>query len=409
MTGILHPHRSILDVRLADGSEPPTGAPARVLIALDAVMHSEPETMGREHLLRALSEYLDVVPSQSELDAVLTPLIQRGWVTDCGSYEPEYLPLPDFAAGIALPKLRKPRMNPPKDGEQCYKLTSEGRRVARVCVGLVYPAPRPWFLGDERVNDQIVLATNDHSTTLNGAALDLPHLREDRIVVAVEAAIDAGLLERAADDATKWSLTVAGALHKKRLEGEIGAVFVRMLACGAPDDKQIPVALRLDPARKLELLKSFTEEELCVRVVMPLLEALGFLDVTYNNGPQERGKDIYCWKPDELGEQQWLSVLAKAGDLRGAASGNSSTLTVVNQIRQGLLDPVVVPPAATRVVVDRCWVIFSGDFVGDALSKVEHELRGQVLLRATKWVPGKRLVRLLDRHCPSIWAKLLGT
>src|SRR4051812_43749905 len=102
---------------------------------------------------------------------------------------------------------------------------------------------------------------------------------------------------------------------------------------------------------------------------MPLLTALGFRNVDYNNGPNERGKDVVGWKPDELDQPSWIAVVAKAADITGASSGNSSVMTVAIQITQALNEGYAAPPSGREIQIDRVWVITSHRIVPDALEK----------------------------------------
>jgi len=402
---------SLLEVRMADGSEPPTGSAARLLADFDlsAAMHG---ARGRRRLLGVLTEDLDRVASDAELDLVLSSLRESNFIVDRGEHVAEYLEPPDlgpeFRAKALRPRIRRP--DEPEVGEQCYSATLIGLRAARLCAGLRNRQTRPpWLLGGDRVEDQILLSIGGSVASTLQVTLDCCNTPEEQISPAIAKLVASGLLETVGDDETpRYRASLAGTVRQRTLLNDVIAVLMRLALPPNGSEGAIPPALRIQPERKLGLLKSLNEEQLCRRVIIPLLEAMGYLDVSYNNGPQERGKDIFCWKTDELGERESLAIMAKAGDVTGAASGgNSSAITIANQMRQLFFDPVVAPPAVRGVLMDRCWVVISGRFVGDALSKVENELRLIPLTRSARWIDGQRLVRLLDHRLPAVWATLL--
>jgi hypothetical protein len=49
-----------------------------------------------------------------------------------------------------------------------------------------------------------------------------------------------------------------------------------------------------------EVVAALDEATLRLRVIKPLLEAMGFQDVRLEHGQGERGKDLTCWLPDTL-------------------------------------------------------------------------------------------------------------
>ena len=54
------------------------------------------------------------------------------------------------------------------------------------------------------------------------------------------------------------------------------------------------------------------EATLRVKVLLPLLRAMKYRDVhEYHGGSGEKGKDIVCWKQDELGCRVNLAIVAK--------------------------------------------------------------------------------------------------
>jgi hypothetical protein len=302
---------SLLEVRLVDGRTPPVGAPARLLIALDGGLTARPEKRGRKHLLRALSELLERAPTDDELDAVLAPLVASGAVEDCGPYEPAYMNIPQLFPGMKVPRVREPTpYDSPQDGERCYRLTPAGHRTARLCLGLhnVFIGP-PWLLGADRIDDQVVLAIGARQlATRLAIGLTCSNTPEPDIDAALARVVADGLADEggAGEEGMRYAATLAGEVRHKALRTEVSAIAQRLFLEASGASVPPPVPLQLAPDRKLALLQSISEERLCREVIMPMLQAMGFFGVTYNNGPQERGKDIYCWRTD-VTVRRWTS------------------------------------------------------------------------------------------------------
>jgi hypothetical protein len=62
------------------------------------------------------------------------------------------------------------------------------------------------------------------------------------------------------------------------------------------------------------------EATLRTHVLIPLLREMGYQDVfEYHGGAGEQGKDIVCWKPEDLGSRENLAIVAKASQMTGQA------------------------------------------------------------------------------------------
>jgi hypothetical protein len=352
----------------------------------------------RRTLREVLSAYLERVASEGELDEALAPLLERGFIESRGPYLPETMTDP-----LGRPFRVPPSLGDPDEGEEMYGPTMVGLRAARVCAP---PSPTlsPWLLGNDRVDDQILVACSAmQSCSPVGAEVLCALTPRDEIDRGFERLLAAQLLEK--DSKGAWRLSLEGKQRARELSVEMrDAVFGRVAWVGSAT---VPTAVSLAPSRKLEILKAMTEADLTQRVIMPLLEAMGFKRVTYNNGPGERGKDVIACKDDELGHPSWIGVAVKATDLSGSASDrNNSCTTLATQILQAANDAVHVPPSAQQVHLERVWVVTSGLMPTESLSKVRELLAHPGLGRTVRWVPGADLVTLIDARHPTLWAGL---
>ncbi len=50
----------------------------------------------------------------------------------------------------------------------------------------------------------------------------------------------------------------------------------------------------------LNTLLKFDERDLTIKILIPLFKAMGYDKVDYHHGPYEGGKDLICWKKNEL-------------------------------------------------------------------------------------------------------------
>src|SRR5689334_12666229 len=70
-----------------------------------------------------------------------------------------------------------------------------------------------------------------------------------------------------------------------------------------------------------EALQNLSEQDFCLKVLIPLFRAMGYKDVRYyHGGVLEQGKDIVMWKPDELRGRINYAVVVKAEKITGSAS-----------------------------------------------------------------------------------------
>ncbi|KHK02795.1 NACHT domain-containing protein [Desulfovibrio sp. TomC] len=81
-------------------------------------------------------------------------------------------------------------------------------------------------------------------------------------------------------------------------------------------------------------LQSLSEHELTIDILIPLFQAIGYSKIDYNGGPYEEGKDIICWKKDELNDIELMVCQVKKYKPTAKASDNKSFMEVVNQLQQ---------------------------------------------------------------------------
>ena len=152
-----------------------------------------------------------------------------------------------------------------------------------------------------------------------------------------------------------------------------------------------------------EALTQMSEDELRSRVIMPLLVAMKFRDVTlWHGGANEQGKDFVMWKPDEFDQEEWHAVVAKAGRITGATSGSGSTGDVGTQVLQAFGSTFPNPVTGAPVRATYVTVIASGAILPTALTAIQSMLASSPLAaHNTRFVDGDKLWSLIEKHLPA--------
>ena len=154
---------------------------------------------------------------------------------------------------------------------------------------------------------------------------------------------------------------------------------------------------------KIKRLAELNEKALRDTLLAPLLARMGYKGVTVYHGPQERGKDIVCFSEDQLGEREYLAVVAKVVDLSGSVSCADGLPEVLHQVEQCFNVPYEELFGVTRVSIHRVWVVTSKRIIPGAQESIFEKLRKTNLDKVTRFIPGERLVGLIDGYYPAFW------
>jgi len=150
-----------------------------------------------------------------------------------------------------------------------------------------------------------------------------------------------------------------------------------------------------------EQIPDFNEGQLRTLVLLPLFRAMGFQDVDhYHGGPQEQGKDIVMWKPDDLGERVNYGVVVKAGRIRGTATGKGSGAEVAFQIQQCFGDPYIDPVTLEKRYIDVCFVVCPEVIAKEARNSIKSVVEGRGIRRQMRFIHGRKLYGLIDKYLP---------
>jgi hypothetical protein len=146
-------------------------------------------------------------------------------------------------------------------------------------------------------------------------------------------------------------------------------------------------------------IEAMNEKELRKKVLVPLLNAMGFQGVYIQHGGSlELGKDIVCWQNDQFSGRLNYAVVAKAESIKGAVTGASSATEVLNQVEQCFNEPYVDHQTGQERKVERCFVITSKQIISTALHSIKGKLAKGNLDKLVIWINGDELWKLVDQH-----------
>ena len=146
--------------------------------------------------------------------------------------------------------------------------------------------------------------------------------------------------------------------------------------------------------------RNMNEDQLCREVIIPLLRQMGFQDVTYTHGGSgEQGKDIVCWKQDELGVRKNYSVVAKAVPITGKAKVAKGTAGEVSmQIQQSFGKEYPDPVSGRSQSVNECWVVTNQTISKEADEAILSSLGTTTLARNVTFIDGEKLWGLVQKY-----------
>jgi Restriction endonuclease len=167
-------------------------------------------------------------------------------------------------------------------------------------------------------------------------------------------------------------------------------------------------------------IQNMNEDELRKQVLIPLLKAMKFNNVVETHGAGEKGKDIVCWKPDELGARVNYAIVAKAARLSGKVSGHRGSVNEVHmQIQQCFGTPFVDTIHGSEQQVHRVWVISNRPSTSEAVESLKSSLTPHELERNISIIDGDMLwdlvkkklaeARLQELHETGMWLDSLDS
>ena len=153
-------------------------------------------------------------------------------------------------------------------------------------------------------------------------------------------------------------------------------------------------------ADKLKILKSMSEAEFRAEVLVPLLKNMSYEQVRERHGTQEYGKDITFYEKSDFGDIHY-AVVAKKGNISGAASGKGNLATIMNQIDQAFTIPYDDVEDKKRFHIDRVIVWTTGKISNNAEAQVMN--LAQSRYKYVVFRDGNATLELLEKYYPSFF------
>ncbi|MFH0777701.1 MAG: hypothetical protein V2A71_03620, partial [Candidatus Eisenbacteria bacterium] len=149
-------------------------------------------------------------------------------------------------------------------------------------------------------------------------------------------------------------------------------------------------------------LKMMDEKALRQEIVMPLLTAMGFRDVyEYHGGTGEQGKDIVCWKPNDLEVRKNLAVIVKATQLSGRAKVcKGAAGEVQTQIRQCFGSPYTDHISCEERCIHEVWVVSNKKISKEAIKAIKGAVADPRYMHNVTFIAGDTLWKLVKKWLP---------
>ena len=154
----------------------------------------------------------------------------------------------------------------------------------------------------------------------------------------------------------------------------------------------------------LNSIKNMREDDFTKDILIPLFYKLGYEKVIYNGGVNENGKDIICWKTDEIGDKEVTTVQVKMKDLSTSSSSNSSFSTVINQLHQASEEAIKNEDGLEYLPS----VVYYISPVIIRTRELETRFKPVSTNTKLKMIGGDKLYKLMNMHMPEYINKLTG-
>jgi hypothetical protein len=110
------------------------------------------------------------------------------------------------------------------------------------------------------------------------------------------------------------------------------------------------------------------EKKFCLELLLPLLRNMGFVDIEYNHGKREFGKDVTFSEIDKFGVRRNYGVQVKAGDLSGEAGAEIDK--IIAQIDDAFKMAYINTTNREKRYISDLIVAISGRFTDNAKDKI---------------------------------------
>lgn len=138
------------------------------------------------------------------------------------------------------------------------------------------------------------------------------------------------------------------------------------------------------------------ESEFTIKVLLPLLRKLGFVNVKYNHGNKEFGKDIVFARRTEFDEYEYYGVQVKYGDVSGGVNGDINGL--LTQAKDAFSMPFYDVYSRNRVRISKVIIAISGKFTQNAVEKIIEGISDYPLKNNIIFLDGEKIENLMSKY-----------
>ena len=147
------------------------------------------------------------------------------------------------------------------------------------------------------------------------------------------------------------------------------------------------------PFKKRENAKN--EADFTIGVVIPLLRKLGFINVKYNHGKREYGRDIVFARKTEFDDTEYWGSQVKFGNVSGGA--NSEINMIISQAEDSFKMPFYDVYSRTKQRISKLAIIISGKFKENAVEKICEGIERHSLKNNLIFIDGDKIDTLIER------------
>ena len=138
------------------------------------------------------------------------------------------------------------------------------------------------------------------------------------------------------------------------------------------------------------------ENEFTIKILLPLFRKLGFVNVKYNHGNKEFGKDVTFARRTEFDEYEYYGVQVKHGDVSGGASGDINEL--ITQAKDAFSMPFYDVYSRNKVRVSKVVIAISGKFTSNAVEKIIEGIQEYPLKNNLIFLDGEKVESLMNKY-----------
>ena len=137
------------------------------------------------------------------------------------------------------------------------------------------------------------------------------------------------------------------------------------------------------------------ETEYTNKVIIPLLKHMGYMEVTYNHGIDEFGKDVVFSEYDRFGNKKHHAAQVKVGNISGGTGSIINDIINHTQNAFNIEFPDLI--TKTNVSISDFFLITSGKFVGNAKAMLLNDKRLQPYKYRIHFYEGHHIAELFKK------------